>query len=197
MNRVRSTVWIGAVALAAAALVSCGLFDTRDPAGPTPSPENCLALTGSAAVTQNVVSAYGRLELITCYTSLFDTTFAFHPDAQDSFQNPDGFAGWDERVEAGHNSEIATLQTFINVNFPSQYQPAIISPDQKTEVRFYDYVIRAQGLAPGDTTVARFTGQADMTFRRGDDGQWRLIDWADHRFGSDSTWGLLRSNFRP
>ncbi|HET9252770.1 MAG TPA: hypothetical protein VFP58_11710, partial [Candidatus Eisenbacteria bacterium] len=150
-------------------MVSCGLFDTRDPAEPTPPSEDCLALTNSVAVTANIETSYGRLNLITCYSSLFDTTFAFHPDAQDSLQNPDGFAGWDEKVEAEHSSEIATLQTFINVNFPSQYQPAIISPDQKTEVRFYDYVIRVTGLVQADTTVARFSGRADITFRRADD----------------------------
>ena len=120
------------------------------------------------------------------------------PDPQDSLQNPDLFAGWDEVVEAGHNSRVATQQTFIEVDFQSEYQSPIISPDQTTETRFYVYVLRVSGLVTGDPTAARYTGLADITFRRGTDGQWRMINWADHRGSvSDSTWGLLRSNQRP
>jgi hypothetical protein len=84
------------------------------------------------------------------------------------------------------------------VDFQREYQPPIISTDQGTEVRFYEYLVRVAGLVPQDTTVARYTGLADITFRRGTDGQWRIVDWADHRgTESDSTWGLLRSDQRP
>lgn len=197
------TRWIRLAFLAglsalAAGSVSCGLFETRDPAEPEVPSQDCRPLTSSFAVRLNVQDSYGRPSLRTCYESMLDTAFLFHPDPQDSLQNPPLFAGWDEQVEAGHNSQIATLQTFIVVDFPSEYQPAIISPDQITEVRFYEYVVRVAGLVPGVSDTARYTGLADITFRRGTDGQWRMVDWADHRGSvSDSTWGLLRSNHRP
>ena len=178
--------------------MSCGLFETRDPAEPEVPSQDCRPLTGSVAVTLNVEDSYGRSSLLTCYTSMLDTSFVFHPDPQDSLQNPDLFLGWDEVVEAGHNSRVATQQTFLVVDFQSEYQSPIISPDQTTETRFYVYVLRVSGLVGGETTPARYTGLADITFRRGTDGQWRMINWADHRGSvSDSTWGLLRSNQRP
>ena len=114
-------------------------------------------------MTQNIESAYGRNTLLTCYSSLLDTTFLFHPDPQDSLQNPIQFLGWDEQVEASHNSQVATLQTFIEVDFPGEYQNAIISPDQNTEVRFYEYLVRVRGLVPSDTTTARYTGQISFS----------------------------------
>ena len=194
---IRSIPYVIVAALTLSSL-SCGLFETRDPQEPEPSGPDCLPLTNSAAVTRNIETAYGRNTLLTCYGSLLDTAFLFHPDPQDSLQNPILFVGWDEQVEASHNSQVAALQTFIEVEFPSEYQNAIISPDQNTETRFFEYLLRVRGLVPSDTTTARYTGRADITFRRGADGQWRIIDWADHRGSvSDSTWGLLRSNQRP
>jgi hypothetical protein len=193
---IRLALLAGLAALSAGSL-SCGLFETRDPAEPEVPSQDCRPLTSSAAATLNVEDSYGRASLRTCYESMLDTAFLFHPDPQDSLQNPPLFAGWDEQVEAGHNSQIATLQTFIEVDFTGEYQPAIISPDQNTEVRFYEYVLRVAGLVPSVPDTARYTGLADITFRRGTDGQWRMVDWADHRGSvSDSTWGLLRSNHR-
>ena len=193
MLAIRSIRCAGVVALALSA--SCGLFETGDPQGPDIPIQDCRPLTSTAFATLNVEDAYGRNELATCYTSMLDTTFVFHPDAQDSLQNPDPFAGWDEQVETGHNSRIATLQTFLVVDFKVEYQAPIISPDFNTEIRFYEYELRVALSSAPDT--ARYTGFADITFRRGTDGQWRIIDWADHRgMVSDSTWGLLRSNNR-
>ena len=146
----------------------------------------------------NVEDAYGRRDLTTCYNSMIDTSFAFHPDPQDSAQTPERFAGWDDVVEIGHNAKIALNQSFIEVDFLREYQTAIISTDQNTEVRFYEYQLRVSGLVQGDSTIARYTGLADLTMRRGTDGQWRIVDWADHRGSvSDSTWGLLRGNNPP
>jgi hypothetical protein len=186
------------VVLVMAVTTSCGLFDTREPNEPEPPPQSCRPLTNTAAVTFNVEDSYGRNALRTCYVSMIDTSFLFHPDPQDSLQNPAPFLGWDDLVESAHNSQIATLQTFISVDFTAEYDDPIISPDQNTELRFFDYVLRVGGLVEGDASIARYTGKADITFRRGADGQWRMIDWADHRGAvSDSTWGLLRSNHRP
>jgi len=191
--------WLHGLAVTALVMgsVSCGLFETRDPQEPEQPDQDCLPLTNTATVTRNIETAYGRNALVTCYSSLIDPAFLFHPDAQDSLQNPLPFVGWNDQVEISHNSQVATLQTFIDVDFQREYQSAIISPDQTTEVRFYEYLLRVGGLVPSDTTIARYTGLADITFRRGSDGQWKVVDWADHRGTvSDSTWGLLRSNHR-
>jgi len=193
-------VWMiraSAVALVAATM-SCGLFEAREPNEPEIPTQSCRPLASSLAVTLNVEDSYGRTSLLNCYASMLDTTFAFHPDAQDSLQNPIAFAGWDEQVEAAHNSQVASLQTFIIVDFLNEYRTAIIEPGGATEIRFYEYVLRVRGLVPADTTIARYTGLADITFHRRADGQWQIVDWADHRGSvSDSTWGLLRSNQRP
>jgi hypothetical protein len=197
MTAMRSTLRLGAAAALAAGALSCGLFDTRDPAEPEPINPNCRPLTGNVAIILNVEDSYGRISLVTCYTSMIGETFLFHPDPQDSLQNPLAFAGWDEIVEASHNSQVGTEQTFIEVVFPSEYQSHLESTDRRTETWFYEYLIRVAGLDDNPDTL-RYTGLADITIQLGNDGQWRIIDWADHRGSvSDSTWGLLRSSKRP
>lgn len=195
MNGTRSISHLAAAVIAAASL-SCGLFDTRDPQEPDRPSADCRPLSTTTNVRLNVEDTYGRSDLTTCYNSMLGDSFVFHPDPQDSLQNPLAFAGWDDQVEIDTNLRIATLQDSIEVDFTGEYQQHL-EPDQNTEVRFYDYLLRVHDFAEGDTTLARYTGRADITLRRGADGQFKIIDWADHRGSeSDSTWGLLRSTNR-
>lgn len=179
------------------AVGACGLFETRTPEQPPPPTEGCRPLTsGTFAVVFNVEDFYGRLSGRTCYASTLDTSFVFHPDPQDSLQflPSTPFAGWDEIVEGQVNESIANVQKFIQVDFTDEYASAIISPDQNTEQRFWDYQLRVVLTAP-DTL--RFTGKADLTLHRGNTGEWRITSWVDHRGGvTDSTWGLFRGSSR-
>jgi hypothetical protein len=146
-------------------------------------------------VIPNTEDFYGRPGGITCFNSLIDTSFLFHADVLDSAQAlPETpFIAWDEIVEERVNSSLANDQDFMEVDFPDQYSTANTSPD--VEVRFYDYQLRLRFKSAPDTV--RFTGRADLTFRRGADGQWRITDWVDHRGSvSDSTWGSLRRQYR-
>jgi len=180
-------------------LVSCGLFEPRKPNRPPPLPSGCRSLTGTQAIFDNIEDpnvGYGRLAGLTCYSSMLDTSFLFHPDPQDSSQalplTP--YIGLDENVEARVNSGIATTQDFIDVRFGDNYANPIF-PDQATEIHFRNYQVLFS--AKDSTDTLRFTGLADMTFHRGTDGQWRITDWVDHRGAAgDPTWGVLRRQFR-
>jgi hypothetical protein len=184
------------IVLAAAGCLSCGLFETRDPAEPEPPSSSCLPLQNSANVLFNVESSYGRTSLITCYSSLLGETFLFHPDPQDSLLTPLAFLNWDEEVEKVHSTNVGGLQDSIHVDFTGPYRDPIFSTDQSTETRFLEYVLHVT-LKTDSTTTERYTGLADITIQRGTNGQWKIIDWADHRGTvSDSTWGLFRSNHR-
>ena len=176
---------------------ACGLFETRTPEQPPPPPEGCRPLTsGTLAVVLNIEDFYGRLSGRTCYVSTLDTSFVFHPDPQDSsqFLPSTPFDAWDEVVEGQVNESIASVQKFIQVDFIDEYANAIISTDQNTEQRFWNYELRLVVTAP-DTL--RFTGKADLTLHRGNTGEWRITSWVDHRGGvTDSTWGFLRGSSR-
>jgi hypothetical protein len=186
----RALGW-GILLTATGLVAACGLFETRNPEQPPPPVQECRPLNGSTgALALNIQDFYGKLEGLTCYSSMLDTTFIFHPDPQDSSQALPNtpFIAWSDSVEAAVNADIASLRAPVVVRLTDQ-GGAIISPDQNTETHFYDYLVFVSS--------ARYTGSADLKFHRGADGQWRIVDWADHRGSvSDSTWGYLRSTHR-
>ena len=198
MRSARAVLWGVAIIWITLAIGACGLFETRKPTKPAPPTTGCRPLTSSPtmAVIPNVEDFYGRPGGVTCYSSLLDTSFVFHPDPQDSAQAlpQTPYVGWDEVVEADVNSRIASQQDFMEVDFQFEYAPAIIATNQET--RFYPYQVRLSFT--GSPQIVRYAGKADLTFRRGNDGQWRITDWVDHRSTvTDSTWGLLRATERP
>jgi hypothetical protein len=194
----RSILWSGIVAAACMAVGACGLFETRDPMKPPPpGAGGCRPLTAgpTSAVIPNIEDSYGRDSTVTCYSSMIDTSFAFHPDPTDSSLAPPGrYIAWNDSVEVRVNGNIATQQDFNSVGLTDK-GGEIISPDSRTELRFYDYLVRISFNLSPDTL--RYTGVADITFHRGADGQWRITSWVDHRgVVNDSTWGLLRGDNR-
>jgi len=197
MRSARTILWSGTIIGVCFAIGACGLFETRKPTEPQTPTEGCRPLTTSPtlAVIPNIQDFYGRVGSATCYSSMVDTSFAFHPDPTDSSLAPAGtYIAWNDSVETRVNGNIANRQDFISVGL-TDTGGAIISPDQRTELRFYDYLVRISLSGSPDTL--RYTGTADITFYRGGDGQWRMTDWVDHRGAvSDSTWGLLRGDNR-
>src|SRR5262245_36965378 len=114
-------------------LVSCDLFETRDPVGPSPGSQfACLALTNPDNVIQNVVNAYGQPNGQSCYNStLTDSTsptaigFRFHPDPADSqAAPPQTFISWGKLIETQvaaniANSAIDTVSVVLKLPFES------------------------------------------------------------------------------
>jgi len=197
--RMSRIVTAGLLLAVCVGLLSCGLFEPRKPNRPPPLPSGCRSLTETQAVFDNIEDpnvGYGRSAGLICYSSMLDTAFLFHPDPQDSNQTLPltPYIGWDETVEARVNSGIASNQDFIKVQFGDNYANPIF-PDNSTEIHFRNYQVLFS--AKDSTDTLRFSGLADLTFRRGTDGQWRIADWVDHRGpAGDPTWGILRRQYR-
>jgi hypothetical protein len=196
---------IRAVVLAVGLIgVGCGLFETRTPEQPPPPTQGCRSTTGTVnnganAVVLNIEDFYGRPAGTTCYSNQIDPAFAFHPDPQDSsqFLPQTPFIAWNDSVEAYVNSAISGAQQSIQVDFVDEYDLALVSTDQNTQTRFWNYQVLLAYKADPQNTL-RFTGKADLTMHKGSNGEWKITDWVDHRGGAtDSTWGLLRAANRP
>lgn len=186
---------LGAVVLALLA-VGCGLFKPRDPVrqGSTSSCSACLARSAADNVEANVQQTYGSDSCLTCYTDGLDASFAFHPDPTDSIlSNPNDFANWNYDVESRVASNIASDTVFVTAVFDSEYAVRSISPDQKTETRYYAYHVWVYTQSDS----VRHQGLADVTYQQGSDALWRITTWVDNRDGSGlPTWGLLRRDYR-
>jgi hypothetical protein len=185
---------------AALLLGGCGLFEPRDPLPGGGPGSGCLTPNNPDNVVTNIVDQYAAIDGITCYTSMLDTAFTFHPDAADSIEAlPDPvYANWNRAVESDVAAKLAADATFHFTAFDSQYAAPVISSDQRTQTRFYAYHLIVRGpivAQAGSDTL--FKGLADITFFQGSDAQWHVTTWVDKRDASGSrTWGYLRRLYR-
>lgn len=192
----RAATW--ALAALASQILGCGIFSPRDPRPGGGAGVVCITPNTPGNVVSNVLAHYASLAGVTCYTSMLDTSFTFHPDAADSIAAlPDTvFANWTADIESRVARNLAADATFRLTIFDSTYAATVTSPGPpRSEVRFYAYhlIINASQAAP-DTL---FQGRADITFTQGPDAQWRITGWQDRRDSSGArTWGYLRSLFR-
>jgi len=189
-----------AAAICLAGLWGCGMFSPRDPVSGGGPGAVCLTPTNALSVIQNVQANYGLEAGKTCYEQMLDPVFVFHPDAADSIDaipaNPNPYANWNRDVEVDSNSALALNATFRSVVFDHEYATASISPDGRTQVRFYAYhlIVKASLVPPPDTL---FQGLADITLVRGATEQWSITTWVDHRDGSGlKSWGYVRRYIR-
>jgi len=178
-------------------VVGCGLFEPRPPRPGGGGAVNCLVPNSPDLVMSNVRHQYGSLQGVTCYSSMIDTGFVFHPDASDSIQAlPDTvYAHWTRDIETRVATGLASEAKFDSTVIDSEYASPVISPDQRTQTRFFVYRLVARAPQAAPDTV--FSGLADITFFQGGDAQWHITNWVDKRDASGArTWGYLRSRYR-
>jgi len=177
-------------------LFGCSLFKARPIRPGGGAGVSCATPDTPEAVLANVIQHYAELAGVTCYTSMLDMGFAFHPDAADSIQAlPDTvYANWNRDIETRVAGGLASDATFHVASFDSEYAARVISGDQRTQTRFYTYHLIIHASQVPDTL---FKGRADITFFQGSDAQWHITNWIDKRDASGApTWGFLRARYR-
>lgn len=195
------TAW--ALVIVAVAVVSCGLFETRNPAKPIGNQFNCLTLTTPVNVYTNIVLAYGKPEGLGCYLStLADSTsptsigFRFHPDPADSLNFVNQFASWGKGIEERVAQNIANADS-LKLTFDPNFVPVTSQPD--VEIRQYAYQITFKATGSGAIPDTFFQGLAEIRLDRATGGQWSVTDWVDRRDPNGTTtrtWGYLRGSYR-
>jgi ketosteroid isomerase-like protein len=170
----------------------CGLFKPRDPRPGGGAVVPCATPNSPNDVVTNILNHYADALGVGCYVDMLDDSFAFHPDLTDSSEaiQPNVFVNWNKSVEDQDARAIANKATSRTVVFDSLYANTIVSPDQRTVIRFYQYHLIVH---PAQSTDTLFQGRADITFFQGGNGQWHVTSWVDKRDGSGArTWGYLR-----
>lgn len=194
---VRAAVLI--LATVAPQVLGCGIFSPRDPRPGGGPGVLCVTPNTPDNVVSNILAHYASLGGVTCYSSMLDASFAFHPDAADSLDPAADtlYAHWTQAIESRVATELAANATFHMTVFDSTYATTVISPGPpRTELRFYAYhlIVRAPPPVAPDTL---FQGRAEITFTQGSDAQWHITNWQDRRDSSGArTWGYLRRLYR-
>jgi hypothetical protein len=188
------------LALAAAFLAGCGLFEPRDPreADGTTGPR-CRNRSDPDSLYDNIIVHYGQPASGSCYADMVDAAFVFTPDVQDYSEAPpppnNPYDGWNHDIEVGVTTNIKSTAAFIRLSFDSTYKSPTFTTNPSTETRYYYYHVLYQETGQPDTT--RFQGLADITMAQGSGSLWTVTVWRDQRDGSGlDTWGILRANKR-
>ncbi len=185
------------LALACLPASGCGLFKPRSSEKPSTSSVACSDLTVPSDADSEIVRQYAHPGGASCDAACIDTGFIFHPDPTDSAEalplTP--FVGWNRDVETSVEQKLERAADSVLVSFDSSYA-ATSKPSPNLEIRYWHYHLNFK--AAGDTSVTRYQGLADITYRQNlGDNKWRVSDWADKRDGSGlPTWGILRRNNR-
>lgn len=197
-NHVSKTVLIAFSLAAGLALGGCGLFEPRDPRDEIPvTGERCRNLAEPDSLVDNTVVHYGRQTGLSCYASMIDAGFVFHPDTQDDLEAPDPnpYVGWNRDIETRVTTNVAASAVFLEVGFDGEYQTPTTTTNPRTETRYYNYHVFYRKQGQPDTT--RYQGLADITFLQGTGTLWSIKEWRDQRDGSGLlTWGRLRADNR-
>src|SRR5882762_9735873 len=100
----------------------CGLFQPRPPRPGGGGGVTCLVPNTPDLVMANVRLHYGSLQGVTCYSSMLDTAFVFHPDASDSISAlPDTvYAHWTRGIESRVATSLASDATFDSMVIDSE-----------------------------------------------------------------------------
>ena len=180
--------------------LSCGMFDTRDPAAPSESGVPWRQPTQARYVVDNIVNTLEGRD-IGLYERCAETdSFRFYADPALVETDPSKYENWDWPVE-----ETVTRLMFQNIDqyWADQDSAVIISLDEEewlisetdSALVQYEYMVTIQhGLAGVDSTGK---GSLRWTFRRNSvDRLWYMVQWEDFADDDHGGWSAIKGAFR-
>jgi len=196
---------LAVLCLSAAVLLSCSLFDPRDPEDPDDTPPFWQYPYNPAIVMLNV---HGSMEArsITLYMACMDTSFTFLADPADTSEWGGSweFGDWDYYVEQSTMGNIFALQdtlygdTLVAVAFTGVegYPDPPAPVDSATIWRDYTVVVAPSIWGPYGNPAR---GRARITMVESSTSTWSIRLWEDFRpeFPDTShTLGVLKASYR-
>ncbi len=177
-------------------LLSCSLFDPRDPEEPSQGGVTWLTPTSPDIVVENMQSALNGESVL--YLDCLDDSFVFHADTNDIDDYPlMNFADWTKSVE---NLTVSQLYSALTTDSTVTAEFLMVSsnPDppapEDSVIIYRNYTI----LIPGAEYSPAF-GIAELHLVEDGEGLWQILSWHDARYEQSSpekTWGVIKAVYR-
>lgn len=185
-----------AVAAIFALLLSCSLFDPRDPADPSGGGVVWQTPTSPDIVIENMASALNGKSVL--YLDCLDDSFLFYADASDIDDYPTlDFTDWTKSVEnltVGQIYSSILEDSVITASFnPVSGNPDPPAPEDSVTI-YREYSI----TLPGAQYNPAF-GIAELHMLESEDGLWSVGSWHDNRFDQSTpykTWAVAKAVYR-
>ncbi|PIE52892.1 hypothetical protein CSA37_04420 [Candidatus Fermentibacteria bacterium] len=177
-------------------IISCSLFDPRDPQDPSGGGAVWQTPTSPDLVVENMQSSLNGKSVQ--YLACLDDKFFFFADTNDVDDYPTlNFTDWDKSIENLTVSQLFSIvpedSTIIAEFLPVPGSPDPVAPeDSATLYRNYSISI------PGAEYNPAF-GIAEFRMIEDDNGLWWVSEWHDNRFEPSSTvktWAVVKAVYR-
>ncbi len=175
-------------------LVSCSLFDTRDPDEPgSTSGPRFIQTDRPENVVENLVNAVTHMNLDHYLRILCDQSFSYEPSSiAQADRGPDFWQGWGLPQEEGYFRQLQG-ETEGRGDHRLQLHNESFLDLGDNEVRFeYDYTLT---INHGKELPEEATGKLILDMVQDELHGWVICTWSDRDGDSDFTWSDIRAEF--
>jgi hypothetical protein len=180
------------MALLSLLLLSCNLFDTRDPENPLTDNQTLQPATSPSMLISNFTTAFQQKN-IQEYGKLFaDTTFRFIAAQSAYARYSTVFLSWNKGSESEYFrnaiTEIGTLSS------PQLSFSTVSSVQFQSDSAAYtlDYVLF---VPHSRSSTKQFTGRSELYMAPNKNNIWSVYRWVDFETKKDSSWSEFKGQF--
>lgn len=178
-----------------ALLLSCSLFEPRNPQDPSGSGVVWQTPTSPDIVIENMASALNGKSVL--YLDCMDDSFVFYADTNDIDDYPTyDFSNWTKSVE---NLTVGQIYTAVpDDSLTASFTPISSNPDppapEDSATIYREYTLEI----PGAQYEVAF-GIAELHMVESEEGLWSIRSWYDNRYSSstqEKTWAVAKVVYR-
>ncbi len=185
---------VGAIAMLGILMVSCSLFETRDPEEPgTTTVPVFIQPDRPQDVIQNLQNAVRTMNLDNYRRCLAVESFSYQPSSVAQSGNPDLWQGWGFAEEEVYFNNMRAETEGLSGHELRLDDRRFVQISQDQEQFDADYQITVQHNRQGLPVVAE--GRMRLIIVRDESGSWTIESWSDATEGSDFTWSDFRAAF--
>ena len=173
-------------------LLSCNLFDTRDPENPIADNQTLDYATSPSMLVSNFTTAFQQKN-IQEYQKLFaDSNFIFIPTQSALARYGSVFTSWNKTSETEYFRNAIT--EIGNASSPQLSFTPVSNLQYQSDSASYtvDYVVF---IPHSRTTLKQFTGRSELYLSPNKNNIWSIHRWVDFETKKDSSWSELKGQF--
>lgn len=189
------------IALCGLLLLSCNLFDTREPENPvadnqtlpTPFTADILFANFRASVGQMNIAEYEKLF---SDTTVHPQRFSFIPHQAAAARYASVFTSWNRTMETEYFRKVASsVGTASSIQFQVTSIPQIVTFQSDSAIYTFDYLLFIPHTRT-DVALQQFAGRAEIAMAPDRNPPvWRIYRWTDFETRKDSSWSELKGQF--
>ncbi len=174
-------------------VMSCSLFDTREPEepGPTTGP-GFIQPDQPSAVIENLTNAVRGINLTNYLRCLHEASFTYEPSSAAQSSNPGIWQGWGYNEERDYFNNLRAEAEGLSGHDLSFENEALVDQSEGEAQYEADYALTIRHESGADLEELRGSVILHM-IRDESSGDWVISSWIDR--GSGTTWSDLRAAF--